>query len=93
MGMSTHVVGFKPADEKFIKMREVYNACNAAGVAVPREVEKFFEHEPPPEAELGVRVDITAAVKKWQGNSASGYELDLSKLDPDVRVVRFYNAW
>lgn len=49
MGMSTHVVGFIPPDEKWQKMKAVWDACRAAGVEVPEDVCDFFEGgEPDP---------------------------------------------
>jgi hypothetical protein len=47
MGMSTHVVGFKPPDEKWRKMKAVWDACEAAGTDPPAAVSKFFEGDVP----------------------------------------------
>ena len=38
MSMSTNVIGFAPPDDKWLKMKEVYDSCIIAGVNVPREV-------------------------------------------------------
>lgn len=96
MGMSTHVVAFKPPNEKWRKMKEVWDACEKAGVQSPLEVTKFFEHDAPDEA--GVRIDqheLTrcGAVKEWGESSREGFEIDVSKLPPDVTVIRFYNSY
>jgi hypothetical protein len=32
-------------------------------------------------------------VKEWSADERDGYELDLSKLPPDVKFIRFYNAY
>jgi hypothetical protein len=57
--MSTYVIGFRPPDAKWLKMKEVYDACEAAGISIPDEVDDFFNGEPPDEA--GVRVDLEDA--------------------------------
>lgn len=97
MGMSTHVVGIRPADGTFAKMANVWNACKAAGVPVPKAVTDFFDGEGPEPG--GVRVDVThdgrGAVSVWKDaeDAREGYEVDLTKLDPTVKVLRFYNSW
>ena len=92
MSMSTHVVGFRTADEKWNEMRQVWNACESAGVPIPKEVWDYFDHDAPAD-KPGAEVKIDAAVKEWQDDSRCGYEVDLSKLPPDLTVIRFYNAY
>jgi hypothetical protein len=98
MGMSTHVQGFKPPDEKWEKMRAVWLACEAAGVGFPEPVAKFFDGEPPDPA--GVEVEESelrksGAVTDWNDGriGAEGFEVDVRKLPADVTVLRFYNSW
>lgn len=92
MSMSTHVVGFKPPDDKWKAMKAVYDACVAAGVVVPEDVQNFFGWTPPDEA--GVEVDERKLpLKEWKDRSRQGFELDVTKLDPDIKIVRFYNSW
>lgn len=92
MSMSTHVVGFRPADAKWNQMKTAYEACEAAGIPVPREVERFFDDEPPGDRP-GAEVSIKGALCEWSDTYRSGYEVDLTKLPPDVRILRFYNAY
>jgi hypothetical protein len=92
MSMSTHVVGFRPADEKWHQMLAVWRACAAADVRMPREVEGFFNGENP-ENEPGMEVDISAAMSAYEQPGADGFDVDLTKLPADIRVVRFYNSW
>jgi hypothetical protein len=92
MGMSMHVIGIKPPDDRWNKMKGAYDACQAAGIPVPDAVLSFFEGEEPDP--LGVRVDIPAYARDdYQESARDVIEVDLSKLDPDVTVLRFYNAW
>lgn len=93
MSMSTHVVGFKPPDDKWQKMRAVWTACTAAGIEPPEEVFAYFEDEEPDER--GVRVDLknTNAVTDYTTQYETGVEVDVAKLPPDVTIIRFYNSW
>ena len=93
MGMSTHVVGFKPADEKWRKMKAVYDACVAANVEMPDDVLGFFEVKVPDAAGVEVEIEKHIACKPWKSGYGEGYEVDLKKLPPDVTVLRFYNSW
>ena len=93
MGMSTHVVGFRPADEEWNRMKAAYDSCIAAGVEIPTSVDKFFDHEPPGDRP-GMEVNINSAVREWTDkNCRGGYEIELRKLPANVKVIRFYNSW
>ena len=92
MSMSTHVVGFKPADSKWKKMKAVWDACTAAGVDPPNEVEDFFDGIYPGD-DPGMSVDIKSAVAEWSDEGCSGHEVDVTKLPKDVTVIRFFNSW
>lgn len=91
MGMSTHVVGIKPPDEKWRRMKAVYDACVAGGVMVPQEVWTYFNDEPPDEA--GVTVNLDKCTREYKHEMSAGYEIDMSKVPADVRLIRFYNSW
>lgn len=92
MGMSTWVMGFIPPDAKWNQMREVYNACRSAKVPVPKEVDEFFYGVDPNDS-LGREVEIKEAVREYTAEAVDGREVDLSKLPPEVKFVRFYNGW
>lgn len=96
MGMSTSVVGFRPPDEQWKKMKKAWDACQEAGIDPPREVDQFFGGEPPDDA--GVEVSRTelekmGAVKQYSDDSVSGYEIDVTKLPKDLKIIRVYNSW
>lgn len=92
MSMSTHVVGFRPADEKWEQMKTIWLACTKAGIGAPEEVLDFFEHEDPI-GKPGIEISIDNALKEWADDYRSGYELDVSKLPPNIRIIRFYNSY
>jgi len=87
--MSTHVTGFAPPDERWAKMKAIWDACEAAGIPVPGEVGEFFGGDDPDPA--GVEVELPT--REWSGDSGAGYELDVSAIPPQVKTIRFYNSW
>jgi hypothetical protein len=96
MSRSTYVHGFIPPDDRFQKMLGVYRACEKAGVPIPEEVEDFFNGEPPDEA--GVKISLTCgstyknAVKEYNDDDTQGYEVDLTQLPKDIKILRFLNS-
>jgi len=93
MGMSMHAVGFVPADDNWKKMLAVWDSCRAAGVAPPSDVLEFFGHVYPDGA-AGAEVDLSKAMRKWtDGDMREGIEVELSKLLPNVTLIRFYCSW
>ncbi len=96
MGMSTSVKGFKPPDDKWKKMKEVYDACAKAGVPEPSEVSKFFGYDKPDPAGVTVEEDALikcGAVKEYSADMQDGYEIDVKRLPPDVTIIRVYNSY
>ena len=89
MGMSTHVVGVRPPNEKWKKMKQVWDACESAGITIPDDVLEFFDYETPdPEG-----VVVYVPTRKYNdGNSQWGYEIHVKEIPKDVTIIRFYNA-
>lgn len=99
MSMSMYVEGIRPGDEKWRQMKAVYDACNAAGVALPPAVSKFFNHSSRPD-ERGVVLELGTqygakheCCTPWSENEREGFEIDVSKLPEDVKILRFYCSW
>ncbi len=80
MGMHTYVIGFRPADEKWKQMKEVWDACVRAGVGVPDNVVKFFGYDPPDDE--GIKVDLEKAqgCTRYRKEMHEGFEIDLEEL-------------
>ncbi len=93
MSMSTHVIGFRPPDEKWKKMKAVWDACQKAGIDVPKNVLEFFDGEDPHESGVMVELGGTLCCSKYVSDGESGYEIDLSKLPDGIKTIRFFNAW
>lgn len=95
MGMSSYVVGFRPADKKWEEMLAIWNMCKKAKVAIPEEVIDFFD-DCDPNGKPGLDVSLPEdAVEEYNHDKhcQSGYTVDVSKLPKDVRYVRFINSW
>ena len=93
MSMSSHVVGFKPPDDKWKKMKKAYDACIEAGINVPENVEEFFNYEEPDDAGVEVELEEHACCKEYNADMRQGFEIDVSKLPKDVKIIRFYNSY
>ena len=101
MGTSYAVYGYKDVTEEFGKMRDVYYACEAAGLDIPEEVEKFFNEnfdgaypsDVEDEHKSGLEVDLTYAkpslVKEFRIQNGTAYEVDLQEIDPKIKRIRF----
>lgn len=89
MSMSTHVIGFVPADERWHLMRAAYDACRAAGLDIPKEVADFFGGQAPDDA--GQEIEIPR--HEYIGDGVAGFEVHLAELPASVKTIRFYNAW
>ena len=94
MSMTQHIFGFKPVDEKWREMKQVWDACKIAHVEIPDEVCDFFDGQDPNNLP-GIEVDLeeTEAVDNWGDEGRSGFEVDLSKLPDDIKFLRIYVAY
>jgi hypothetical protein len=97
MGMSTHVVGIKPPDETWKKMKKIWDSCLEADISPPPEVRNFFGGSPLDDA--GVVVEERElrhqydAIEDYSADMSAGIEVDLTKLPKDIKIIRFYNSW
>ena len=87
--MTTNIVGFKPPDETFSKMLAIWEACDAANITMPIEVDRYFARAKPNKAGVSVNLDQHPAVEF----SITGVEVNLELLDPDIKVLRFRVSW
>ena len=87
MSRTLHVIGFRPPDEKWKRMKAVWDAClKVEEIDVPEEVREFFEYKNPNDA--GVEVPLDRCVSGWDDEDAQGLDVDLKKLPKDVTVIR-----
>lgn len=93
MGMITHVVGFRPPDDEWRKMKAAWESCEAVGAPIPDVVSAFFD-DVDPGNKPGQNVNIEEAVSGWADEfSNEGYDIDLRKLPPTVKIVRVFNSY
>ena len=85
MSLSTRVIGIKKTDEKFYKMKAIYDSCVAADVEIPDTVFNYFGDEEPNEKGVVVEIPDEALIGDWEYN----IEVDLSKLDKDISILKF----
>jgi hypothetical protein len=91
MGMSTHVYGFRAPDEKWSQMKDIFDACKAAGVDPPEGVWSFFDGESPDDA--GVQVDLGDAVSEFRSDYQEGVEVSVPDLPEGLTSIRFVNSY
>ena len=94
MSATLVISAVKPPDEIWKKHKAVWDACIAAGVSVPPEIDAFFEGESPNPAGVEVFLSfvnhdseheaVTEAEDKW------GYTklVDITKLPKDTRYIQ-----
>lgn len=91
--MSTFVLGVVPPDENHLKKVAAARALEAAGIdELPFELESYFGGETPDEAGMVVSLP-REAVTHWSDGDRSGREVDITKLPPGVKILRFVNSW
>ncbi len=97
MSMSTRVEGVRPPDEKWLKMKQAWEACEAAGIKPPKDVLEFFNHEKP-DAD-GVVVQLSGfssnheCCTKIGAFGEEGFDIHIDKLPADIKIIRFRNSW
>jgi hypothetical protein len=87
----------RPPDERWSKMKAAWDACEAAGVEPPEDVEEFFDGEGPDPA--GLVVDIGKAVghvdtddeQHYVADDEGGYYLiDLARLPKSITHIKVW---
>lgn len=89
--MITHIIGFRNPDEKWQKMKGVWDSCLNAGIKIPIEVLDFFDDEIPDNS--GIRVSLDKCAYGYTSDTKNGYEVELEQLPENVNRIRFWNEW
>jgi len=77
--------------DKVERMMNVEAACDAAGVPTPYEVEEYLELEH--EIVSKLRPGIDKGVTVVDSNGRSVVEIDLSKIDKKIDIIRITKSW
>jgi hypothetical protein len=85
MSSGLYIHGFVPPDETWLKMKAIWDSCNAAKVPIPDAVYDFFDGVTPEDTGMQVKVPI----REYNSQCFSGYEVVLAELPPNVKILRF----
>ncbi len=91
--MSTSLRAYRSADApEFKKMKAAYDACENAGIEVPKEVLQFFKGMSPSES---LEVELQLGKHYHQGTKDYCYELivNISELPVNVTKIVFGNYY
>lgn len=91
MGMDVYAVGVKAPTEEYKKKVEAYQACEAAGLEIPSELEKYFNFQEPPEE--GMEIDIDEAVSGNVMYDDGVMTIDLSKLPDGLTHIKVIGSY
>jgi len=92
------IVGVRPPDAKWKKMKAVWDACEAAGTDVPAEVDEFFGDDGPSPDGIGVELvkETVDNGSEWMttgvrgGRTGNYYLIEVEKLPKNITHIK---AW
>lgn len=93
MSMSTHIIGFKPPNEKWKQMKAVWDACETAKTPIPQEVLNFFNHEPPDDDGVEINLETHPCCEEYDEDMSEGFQIEIDKLPKDIKIIRFVNSY
>lgn len=93
MSMSMRIYGYRQPDDKWKKMYRAHEACKAAGVRVPAEVEEFFREGVPETEEIEVDLSKSPGVEEYSADMQEGWEVELEDLPKNIKKIRFVNSY
>jgi hypothetical protein len=88
----TNVVGFRPPDEEYHRMKASYDCHCRLDLDPPHQVDEFFGAMGMPD-DAGTEVSMGDAVRDWEGFGMAGLEIEVDKLPSYVKIIRFINWW
>jgi hypothetical protein len=99
MRKSMHAVGLQDrTSPQHLKNVAVLQACREAGVELPKALEDYFEVDgrdlkyvtPDDGVTVPLGPDIVTA---YMDQTEDGLDVNLGKLPPGVKTIRFYNSY
>lgn len=94
MGACMHVQGIKPStNPDWQKMKHVRDACVAAGIDIPAEVDEYFDYKEPHALGVVVNLEEQLGVDRMREEYLDGFEVDLKKLPKDITVIRIFISY
>ena len=89
MSASCFVRGLIEPTEDYKKKYAAFKACEDAGIEIPQQLWEYFNDETP--CGDGISTKIPYEKRTDDGNVT--YEVDVSKLPPQVTKVQFIIGW
>lgn len=93
MSISINVTGFRPPDEQWKSMKAIWDACKSANVTIPFKVANFFNDMPPDDSGVEVELENSPCCNKYDKKMRVGFEITISKLPKDIKIIRFWNGY
>lgn len=93
MSQSMHVIGVGKPDENHRKMYAAYQSCLAAGISIPDEINEYFDWSTPNENGRKIELRRGDSIKEYKADMREGFDVDLSKLPPNITHVRFFVSY
>lgn len=95
MGMYVFVYAIKPTDEKYEQMCAIWEACKTAKISAPAEVYKFFNGMAPDPQGIVTRLPETGGPMSIYSTDTGEdrFDIDLTQLDKDVKIIRVTLAY
>lgn len=100
MSMSMHVTAFRDMDGEFKRMLEIKNFCASHDVSYPKEVTDYFgDSLSPLDSDTSLyedfaEIDLDSKLRRWDDDDCrSGYEIDVSDIPSEAKILRFYVSY
>jgi hypothetical protein len=88
MSNSISIQGVIPKDEKYKKMKAVWDACYEAGVALPEAVKRFFDYGALLEAGVQIPLNDHECCKKNPDTQVHTIEID--DLPKAIKIIHLH---
>lgn len=93
MSESFHAYAIQELDEESQNMSDIWHACVRAKVDVPDEVIDFFGSQGPHDKGRPVSLDSHECCNNYSDDMKTGLEIDIEKLPPNVKIIRFFVSY
>jgi hypothetical protein len=97
MAMTSYVYGIIPPDDMWQSMKTIWDACITANIVPPKEVVDFFKGEAPDPSGVVMHLaswrELHSCTQEYSKEMCVGYEVDITKLPPHVKIIRFVNSY
>jgi hypothetical protein len=93
MSMSTHISGYLEADNEWKNMKDLWDLCNKSNILPPLEVREFFDDEYPDDKPGKVVELPPECISTIAEEMVVGYQIELDKIPPHVKFIRFTNHY